>query len=64
MPPLPPTSQTTWSDSVCGDWGGAKGLETRKKISVCFGILLTEKEARVLNLPFRNKINLLNSVHA
>ena len=64
MPPPPTTGQTTWSDSVCGDWGGVKGLETRKKICVCFRNLLTEKEPRVLNFPFGDKINLLNRVHA
>lgn len=63
LPPPTTTRQTTWSDSVCGGWGGVKQLETRKKISVCFRILLTEKEPRVLNFSFQDKIHLLNGVY-
>lgn len=55
---LPPTtSQTTWSDSVCGGWGGVKGLETTHTQKIVFGLGFYSlgKNQECLASPFRTK---------
>lgn len=57
-PPSTTVSHTTWSDSVCGDWGGVKGIgDYGEKMSVWVRILLTGKEPIVANFPCRTEFS-------